>query len=350
MSGAADGSEENQGGTVSTTRNLEVPVHARFALLAALVALAVPAAAAPAPDAAESFRFGTAPQRVIKGQTAAITVVVRPTGVFCAAAVRYADASVQRLARVRARNGKATWRFKVPAGAKPGSAAANVACGKAGKGMRRFIVAAPPAAPAPAKVTVRASGFSQRVRGTSRSVSYGIELANPSPEIDALDVTVLVNFIDPTGRVVDTDTSRVAAVGAATVYYLGGSTTIPDASPVDRIEIVTRVAGKSPKRKLGPAFADILVQAKKSDPAWVGAVVGQIENDHPTMLVRRASVSAVIYDSGGAILGGATGRMGETLVPGVRAYFQAGGGADSIPFDRAFSASVSTIGTYEPTA
>jgi hypothetical protein len=325
-------------------------VHARLAVLIALAALALPASAAPAVDAANSFRFHAAPQRAILGQMAAATVVVRPTGVRCATVVRYTGGTAQKLATVTARAGKASWRWKVPATAKPGSATLNIACGKAGKGMRRFAVAAPAAAPQRARVTIKASGFSQRVRSTSRYVSYGIEVANPSPENDALDVTVLVNFLDPTGRVVDTDTTRVAAVGAGSVYYLGGSTTIPDASPVDKIEIVTRVGGQSPKRKLGPAFRDILIQAKKSDPAWVGAVVGHIENDHPTHLLKRTAISTVIYDSGGAIIGGSTGRMGEELLPGVRAYFQASSGADSIPFERAFSASVSTLATFEATA
>jgi hypothetical protein len=67
-------------------------------------------------------------------------------------------------------------------------------------------------------------------------------------------------------------------------------------------------------------------------------------------MVKRTAVSAVIYDSGGNILGGATGFMSEQLLPGVRAYFQAASGPDSIPFERAFSASVSTLSTYEATS
>lgn len=325
-------------------------MHARLAVLTVLAVLSLPAAAVSAVDAGQSFRFGVAPQRALQGQLASASVVVRPTGVLCAATVRYADASVQRLTSARARAGKASWRWKVPANAKPGAAALNVSCGRAGKGVRRFVVSAPAAVPARARITIRKSGFSQRVRATTRYVSYGIEVVNESPENDALDVTVLVNFLDVGGRVVETDSSEISAVGAASVYFLGGSTTIPDGSPVARIEIVTRVSGQAPKQKLGPAFGDVLVQAKKSEPAWVGAVVGQVENDHASYLLKRTSISAVIYDSGGAILGGATGRMSEQLLPGVRAYFQAASGADSIPFDRAFSASVSTLGGYEPTA
>jgi hypothetical protein len=334
------------GGTVSTRS--EVQVHARFAVIA-VVALALPAAAGSAVDAGNSFRFGTAPQRAVKGQLASLSVVVRPTGVRCAGTVRYADGSAQKLSAVRARAGKASWRWRVPAQVRSGQATVRIDCGRAGKGLRRFAVTAPASAER-ARITIRNSGFSQRVRGPNRYVSFGIEVQNHSPEDDALDATILVNFIDATGRVVQTDSTRVAAIGAASVYYLGGSTTIPDGTPVARIEIVTRVDGQSPRRKLGPAFSDILVQAKKTDPAWVGAVVGQITNDHATHMVKRTAVSAVIYDSGGNILGGATGFMSEQLLPGVRAYFQAASGPDSIPFERAFSASVSTLSTYEATS
>ena len=322
-----------------------------FARLAAavLVGLSLTAAAGAAVDATASFRFGFVPQRVFQGQPAAVSVVVRPTGVRCTGAVSYSGGVVAtRLPRVDARAGKASWKWKVPAAATPGPAKVIVACGIAGKGTRTISVVKPPSAPA--IVLVKKHGFSQRVRVTTRTVSYGIELANPSPENDALDVSVLVNFVDATGRVVDSATSRVPAVGAGTVYYLGGYTSIPDGSPVSKLEIVARLGGQAPKRKLGPPFANVLVQALKSDPAWVGAVTGQVENDFAGMFLARTRISTVIYDSAGNVIGGATGSAEGGLLPGVRAYFQASTGAASIPFERAASAGVSTIGSYSPTS
>ena len=320
-------------------------MHARSALLIAAAALTLTASAAASLDASASVRFGFAPQRAFQGQPASFTVVVRPTGTACAASVRYADRSLQRLPAQRARAGKATWRWKVPARVKPGSATISVNCGRAGRSTRGFRVAGPPSAPA--RVVIQKNGFSQRVIGPTRRVSYGIELHNPSPENDALDVSVLVNFVDATNRVVNTTTVVVDVIGAGTTHYLGEGTTIPDGTPVSKLEIVTRIAGQQPKAKVGPAQADILVQAQQSDPAWVGAVVGQVENDHPTMLLRRTQVSAVIYDSAGNVIGGARGFSGGELLPGVRAYFQANSGANAVPFDRAAGASVSAIGSYE---
>jgi hypothetical protein len=313
----------------------------------ALAGLCLAAAAGAAVDAGSSLRFGFLPKRAFQGQPASMSLTVRPTGASCAASVRYADGSLQRLGTRRARAAKVAWTWKVPARAKLGSASASVVCGRAGRLSRTFAVVGAPAAPA--RVLVRKSGFSQRVRFNSRDVSYGIVLANPSPENDALDVAVVVNFVDATNRVVATDTPRVGGVSAGSEYYLGGSTTIPDASPVSKLEIVTRIGSQAPRRKLGPSTSDVLVQESRYDVGWVGAVVGQVLNDHPTMLLGSAQVSTVVFDSGGNVIGGGTGFSTGGLLPGVRAYFSASMGVSSIPQDRVAVAGVSVLGRYEQT-
>ena len=56
---------------------------ARPLALAALVGLCLTAAAAAAPDAGSSLRFGFVPKKAFKGQPASMSVVARPTGVRC---------------------------------------------------------------------------------------------------------------------------------------------------------------------------------------------------------------------------------------------------------------------------
>ena len=322
-------------------------MHARSLVVAALIGLCLAATAGATTDMTSSFRFGFVPQKAFPGQPASLSVVVRPTGVRCSASIRYADASLQRLPSLVARAGKASWRWTIPAKVKLGSASASVACGKAGRASRSFAVVGPPSAPA--KVIISKSGFSQRVRFTTRDVSYGVVLSNPSPENDALDVTVLVNFIDSTNRVVATTTTKVGGVGAGANYYLGGSTAIPDATPVSKLEIVPRIGSQAPKRHLGPATSDVLVQASRYEPGWVGAVVGQVQNDHPTWLLSSTAISAVVYDSAGTVIGGGSGFSTGGLLPGIRAYFSASSGVSAIPSDQAFSAGVSVLGRYEQT-
>jgi hypothetical protein len=180
---------------------------------AALAALTLTATAAASVDAGTSLRISFLPKQAFKGQPASLSIVVRPTGVRCTPVIRYADGSSQRLASVITRAGRASWRWTIPNGVRIGNASVNVTCSRAGRTSRSFAVAGP--ATAPAEVKVRKSGFSQRVRAANRDVSYGVVLHNPSPENDALDVTVLVNFIDTTNRVVNTDSQRIEAADPA---------------------------------------------------------------------------------------------------------------------------------------
>ena len=322
-------------------------MHARPVLVAAFLGLFLATTAGAAVDAGSSVGFRFLPQKTFQGQPASLSVIARPSGVRCVPTIRYADGKLQVLKAAIARGNRATWNYKVPGTARIGKATATVRCGRAGKNTRGFTVVGPPAAPA--KVELKKSGFSQRVRPTSRNVSYGIVLSNASPEKDALAIAVIINFIDSSNRVVQTKTDTIAAIGAGSDYYLGGGTSIPDGTPVSSLEIVTRVGGQDMATKLGPPSSDVLVQQARYDPGWVGAVVGQVENDHPGMMLSaHASISTVIFDASGNVLGGSRGASTGDLLPGVRAYWSASSGANSVPIDKAASAGVSVLGKYVP--
>jgi hypothetical protein len=324
-------------------------VHARPVLIAALLGLFIATSAGAAVDVSSSVGFRFLPQKTFQGQPASLSVIARPSGVRCVPTIRYADGASQTLKMTVARANRASWTFKIPAKARIGSASATVKCGRAGRVTRSFAVVGPPAAPA--KVVVKKSGFSQRVRSIQREVSYGVVLSNDSPEKDALAVSVIINFIDSTNRVVATQSEIISAIGAGTDFYLGGSTTIPDSTPVSTLEIVTRIGGQDMAAKLSPPTSDVLVQQALYDPGWVGAVVGQITNDHPTMLLASAAVYTVVFDASGNVLGGGKGYSSTGgLLPGVRAYFSASSGVSSIPIDRAVSAGVTVLARYEPTS
>ena len=225
-------------------------MHARPILVAALTGLFLATSAGAAVDAGSGVGFRFLPQKAFQGQPASLTVTVRPSGVRCVPTIRYANGAHQTLKATIARGNRASWTFKIPAKARIGSANASVSCGRAGRISRSFAVVGPPAAPA--RVVIKKSGFSQRVRSTSREVSYGVVLSNPSPEKDALEVSVIINFIDSTNRVVATQAESIPAIGSNTDFYLGGSTTIPDSTPVSTLEIVTRIGSQDMATKLEP--------------------------------------------------------------------------------------------------
>jgi hypothetical protein len=314
-------------------------------LFALLVTVCTAASAGAAVDAGGSLRFGFVPEKTFAGQAASISVVVRPSRARCAGSVRYTDGATQRLASIVASGGRASWRWRVPAKAALGRATASVSCNGAGRIARTFVVSGPPAAPA--RIVIEKRGYSQRVRFTSRDVSFGLVLSNPSPEKDALDVSVQVNFVDATNRVVKTETVNVPAVRAASQFFLGGATSIPDGTAVSSLEIVTRIGSQALRTLRAPPTADVQVLAALYDPGFVGAVQGQILNDHPSMLLASSQISTVIFDAAGNVLGGGTGYGFTSLLPGVRAYFQANVGVGAIPIDRVATAGVSVSGRYE---
>jgi hypothetical protein len=144
---------------------MEVPVHARPVLVAAVLGLFLATSAGAAVDAGSSVGFRFLPKKAFQGQPASLSVIARPSGVRCVPTIRYANGALQALKPTVARGNRASWAFTIPAKARIGSASATVKCGRAGRITRSFAVVGPPAAPA--KIVVKKSGFSQRVRSIS---------------------------------------------------------------------------------------------------------------------------------------------------------------------------------------
>nr|MBA2332507.1 hypothetical protein [Actinomycetota bacterium] len=225
---------------------------------------------------APALRFTSGSLRVVAGQAAFVAVAVRPVGVRCSAAVRYANGGAQSgLKPIRAVNGHARWTWRLAEKAAPGAASVTVACDRVGRRSRALMVVRPPI---PASVVVVKQGFSQRLSrsGTSSSLSFGVILANPSPDQDALDVTVLVNAIDASNRVVQTATARVAGVAAASSFGTAGQMSLGTA-PVSRLELVVQLGARVPKTPLVyPVLANAQIVPSRFDKGYIGGVDGEL--------------------------------------------------------------------------
>ena len=320
-------------------------VSIRLAALGALLSLVVAAPAMARTDRAESIRVGFASSRVIQGNDASISVVVRPAGARCALAVRYANGAKQKgLGAQTATNGRATWRWQVGLGTAVGRARATVSCGRAGRVTRRFMVIGQVIAP---RITVLKKGFSIRALpygGTG--VSYGLLLGNDSQQFDATSVYVLINFVMPDNHALGTATTTINAIQAGGQYALGGELTFPGGAPIDRLEIVIRVGGHSRPQLRLPEPANIHVVPDLYDPAWVGGVEGELLNTQAGLVLQNAQLSAIIFDEAGNVLGGGTGYAFATLPPGTREVLKMNSGFKDIPIEHAVSALVSVQPTW----
>ena len=319
------------------------PLLAGGALAAALLASGATAAGAASP----SVQFKFLPPRVVQGHAAAVSVLVTPRTRQCGLTVRYADGARQAGLVPHATAGLREWSWTVGATTAIGPARATVSCGRSGALTRTITVVG--GTVQHSKLTIADQGYSQRPSsfGSSSTVSYGIVLQNPSPSEDAKDVTVLVNFLDGTGRVLQSATTDVSAIAAASSFNLGDSETLPTQTAVARLEIVVQTGSYVPHALHQPALENVAIVTDSFDPRWVDSVTGAVVNDDPTDVLTYARLSIVLFDAAGHVVGGGTGSMFMSLPPGTRAFFSASSGFSAIPIGNASVAAISITPTYK---
>ena len=310
------------------------------ALAAVLAALALPG------HASASVRISFLPKRVTQGNDATLKVGVHPTA-MCKVAVRYgAGVRQQGLGAVYAAKGRATWKWQVTGAAPAGQARVTVSCGRAGRASRTFIVVG---WVVPARIAVDKMGFSVRPSsyGGGSTVSYGVVLRNTSPNQDALKVSVLVNFVMADNHLLGTAQTSVAEIAAGTQYALGNQLSFPGAAPIARLEVVLQVGGRGRQPMLHPGFDNLHFVPQLFDPSWLGSIEGEVINDQATYTLKSVSVSAVVLDRSGSVIGGGNGFAFGVLPPGAREVLKLSNGLSSIPFAQAADMMLSAVGTYD---
>jgi len=293
-----------------------------------------------------AVQFSRVPQRAFQGKDAAAAIVVRPAGIRCTLSVRYANGQLQPgLKPVRATAGRAAWTWRVPDGAATGMARVTAACGSAQASRTLTVVGEV----IPPRISVQKDGYSIRPKPTGGTdVSYGVVLHNDSPTRDALNVTVLVNFVDPNNILFGSATTNVSTISAGATYDVGGMLSFPGAAPVARLEVVIQVASHVPHALRLPTIENIRVVQSPYDLGWVGSIEGELTNGAVGQIMSNAQLSAVVFDALGNVIGGGTGYAFASLPPGTREFFKADLGFSAIPFEKAVSAQVSLVPTYKP--
>src|SRR5581483_10441773 len=176
-------------------------------------------------------------------------------------------------------------------------------------------------------------GYSIRPGLSSGStVSYGLLLVNDSQTEDALDVSVLVNFVEPSGHLFGSASTTISAIGAGQTYALGDSLSFPGAAPVVRLEPVIQVGAHTKASQRLPQVVNAHVEPSTFEPAWLGSVEGEVSNVDPSLILRSAHLSAVVFDGAGNVIGGGNGFVFAPLPPNTREFFKLSNGFRSIPF------------------
>jgi hypothetical protein len=288
--------------------------------------------------------FTRAPATALQGKLVKIAVATKPAkATRCTLVIRYKDGAVERLFAFT-QLGIARWDWRVPEVAQPGRASLAASCTGAGSITKLVTVVG---TLIPPKIVVVDQGFSIRTRSSSE-VSFGLMLRNTSPNADALNVYVLVNFVMADGQAIGTKTEIIDAIAGGSTFAYGGSLTFPGAAPVARLEVVVKVGGRQRRLVRQPLIQSVGIVPGRTDAMWVGEVNGEIVNDHPTLNVSNTKLSTVVFDANGAIVGGGSGSASALLPPGTRQVFKITSSVVAIPWARAARAAVSTFATYTP--
>ena len=320
------------------------PVRA-FALVPAilLLAAAAPALLAPGAGGASGLGFTSFPKRTLAGGSATVVVRVPRANDRCTLGVAYPNGTIQRgLRTLVSRTLPLTWTWTVPPATKTGTAHVSVACRSSGRISRSLVVVGKVLPP---KIDVVKQGFSVRARFGQSSISYGVVLANRSQTDDALDVHVLVNFVNPSNGLVGTSTTTLKSIAAGSEYALGKSASVD--GTVSRLEVVVQVGNKQPAIKAPvPTVLNGAITPGVSDAKWVGAVKGELTNVSKSLILRSAGISAVVLNSAGEVVGGGSGSVYGTLPPGAREFVELTFGLDSVLVSDAVTVQFSVDPSY----
>jgi len=318
-----------------TTRGLAAAALGVLALATGVSALA----------AAPPLRFVSGPARAPQGGHVDIQVAVRPGNALCTLKVNYANGAAQAgLNATRAVGGRAAWSWDVPLGAAVGRASLLARCTGAGTKKRSLLVVG---ASAPVRIDVVDKGYTVRNRTQGGAdVSYGITLQNRSTTEDALYVTVLTNFVLADGKLIGSATETIASIPAGASYALGSGLRFPGDAPIDRLEVVVQAQKRQPHKLRTPPIENIHLEPSVYDEGFLGGVVGELVNDDPSLILQRATLSAVVLDAAGHIVGGGKGYAFAALPPSTRELFKITSGVTAIPMTQAVSAVVSTVPTW----
>jgi hypothetical protein len=284
--------------------------------------------------------------RVVQGSSFTATASA-PSGALCALSVRYAGGSRQKgLKPARAAGGHASWTWQVALQTRAGAGKMTVSCGRFGRAVQTLIVVGQLVPP---KIAVVKDGFSVRPHqfGGGSDVSYGVVLRNSSPNADALNVNVLVNFVLANNALLGSQSTSISVLRAGSTYALGTSMSFPGAAPVARLEVVVQVKGKQVADHHEPSLANVVIEPDLINPNFVGNVAGEMINTDPRLTLQNAQLSAVIFDKDGNVVGGGNGGLFFTLPSGTRAVFKLASGFNAIPMARAASVVLSVTPSWK---
>jgi hypothetical protein len=279
------------------------------------------------------------PRHVVSGTVMHVTVSTVDVTASCSLNVKY-----------RGGRTHAQWVWTIPPTVTAGVAHAYARCGNVSLTRTFLVVGKVTKTPVPVdkgSVVVVKSGFTTRTdtSGSTR-LSYGVILHNTSQLRDAGSMTLQTNFVMADGHLLGTDTERINGIAAASDFAYGNTVYFPQAAPIVRLEFVVTVDNFQPHKLTMPTLVNLHLVPENFQPQWVGTIEGELQNTNTALTLHGVQLSAVVFDSTGAVIGGTSGGYISDVLPvGARAFLQITN-LDVLPTDRAAGVMVSMVPTW----
>lgn len=230
----------------------------------------------------------------------------------CLGTLSIGTAAAQHKATVT--HGVARFAWKTPRTTRTAVASATVSCRGAKSATVRIQVTGDAV---PASVSVGKSGFSTATYDftTDTFSNVGVVLANPSPDQDALNVQITVNLLSAAGQIVATEVGNVPDIPAATTFFYGGLAEGSSVNPAPATMQTTVVIGGTQAAQHLPAIGVTNVHVIPDD-SGDAEVEGQVANTLTTTLPGYTTVTYVLFDAAGDVLGGGSTFLNAEVPPG----------------------------------
>jgi hypothetical protein len=290
--------------------------------------------------AGTGLHFTLLPKAPFEGQKSTIAVAGIPSGTSCTLTVAYTGGRTDPF--TASAGGKtAIWTFRTPA-VPPGPARVVASCGSVGSLHASMTIRWAVEAPA---ITITKRGYTQKLDpyGGGSSVGWGAAVRNDRIRSDAAYVTLLINYVDATNKVLGTDFANITRLPAASTFYIGGMTHLGTQTPVTRLEIVVQAKSGPPAAGTPPLVSDVAMLP--GPDGYLSSLTGQLLN-HFHQSMQSAAVGAVILDASGNILGGGTTYASGPVSFGAREFFAISNALTTVPVSKASSAVVSAVPTF----
>lgn len=236
-------------------------------------------------------------------------VPVKVTGLYNASSCRMSVMGPARgkVVSVPVRNYEAKTRVQVPSGPS-GLYSVKVSCGKDGTATSKPFRAVAAGNPTKASCEATESGFS--MNPSKSSASFGVVLANRSPDLTAVNVDLALTWRDSAGNVVKTTSLDGDDIRPAnSVYVATDGISAPNAASVS-IAVLCETGESS---ELTP-ITGTGGSRRDSDDELI--TFGQFANSSGKTISEYSSVVILLRDASGAIVGGDSDSLDAFVLPG----------------------------------